>query len=257
LKAVTQLLLPPGGLILLAGVGLIYWRRAWGRGLVVMALLLCWALATEVVRDQLLAPLEQRYAAFSMDAAALAEKPTAIVLLGGGIHQHSPAYGGVDVLPRAAMLRTVYAAYLSKQSGLPIYASGGKVLRDEGAPEAVVMRRVLVKQLGVAADAVVAESASTNTWQNAAQIRQRLAADRIQRVVLVTSAWHMWRAVTAFAAHDMQVIPAPCDYLSEQKRYDLRSYLPNWQVFADSSEVLHEYLGLLWYRLHYGHIGLH
>jgi uncharacterized SAM-binding protein YcdF (DUF218 family) len=82
-------------------------------------------------------------------------------------------------------------------------------------------------------------------------MKKRLAAKGVNRIVLVTSAWHMPRSVWCFESHGFEVIPAPVDYLTEQEAYDLRSYLPRWTTLSDSGQALHEYLGLLWYRLRY------
>jgi len=107
-KVAAQLILPPGGLILLGIIGLVFWRKWWGRGLVGLALALLWLLSTEPVRDALIHPLE-----FQSQALKVAELPTGpmtIVLLGGGIREKAPEYNGRDELGSSAMMRTLYAA---------------------------------------------------------------------------------------------------------------------------------------------------
>lgn len=251
-KALSQLLLPPGGLILLGLFGTLFWSRWWGRGAVVLSFLLLWGLSTEPVRDALTGPLEFQYAALEIDQ--INSEETAIVLLGGGIYKSAPEYGGRDALGRYAMMRTIYASEIGRKSGLDVYATGGKPLTraDEAAGE--IMRRWLLK-LGLQEGHAHAETASNNTWENAAYMKKILAAKGINRVVLITSAWHMPRAVWCFKAHGFEVTPAPADYLTEQEAYDLRSYLPHWTVLGDSGQALHEYLGLLWYQLRYRQAG--
>ena len=56
-KAISQLLLPPGGLILLGIVGLVFWKRRWGRGLVVLSFVFLWLLSTEPVRESMKKPI--------------------------------------------------------------------------------------------------------------------------------------------------------------------------------------------------------
>ncbi len=247
-KSISQLLLPPGGLILLGLLGLLCWRRPWGRALIALSLVAFWLLSTEPVRDALVEPLEHAYPA--LDANRLPAGSMAIVLLGGGLYEKAPEYGGVDSLGMHALMRTMYAADLARKTGLPVYPTGGAVLSDTTEAEGVVMRRWLIR-LGVPATMVHAESAADNTWQNAANISAMFAHAGIRRVVLVTSAYHMPRAVWVFQQHGMQVIPAPCAYMSEREPYDLRSWLPRWNVLADSGDALHEYLGSLWYRIRY------
>ncbi|HXH71592.1 MAG TPA: YdcF family protein [Mariprofundaceae bacterium] len=248
-KAISQLMLPPGGLILLGLAGLIFWRRAWGRWLVAASLLLTWLLSTEPVRDALVHPLESEYPPLAADR--LLSGNLAIALLGGGLYEKAPEYGGQDALGKYALMRTLYAADLSRHTGLPVYPSGGVVLSDTSEPEGLVMRRWLIR-FGVPESLIHAESAADNTWQNASLLKAMLAHAGISRVVLVTSAIHMRRSVWVFRRQGLEVIPAPCAYLEEREPYDLRSFLPRWNVLADSGDALHEYLGLVWYRLRYG-----
>lgn len=248
-KAISQLLIPPGGLILLGVVGLIFWRRAWGRWLVAAMLLLTWLLSTEPVRDALVHPLESKYPPLAADS--LPSGKLAIALLGGGLYEKAPEFGGRDSLGSHALMRTLYAAELSRHTGLPVYPSGGAVLSDTSEPEGLVMKRWLIR-FGVPESLVHAESAADNTWQNASLLKAMLAHTGVSRVVLVTSAVHMPRSVWVFRQQGLEGIPAPCAYLEERESYDLRSFLPRWNVLADSGDVLHEYLGLMWYHLRYG-----
>jgi len=248
-KISSQLLLPPGGVILLGVVGLIFWKRWWGRGLVFLALASLWLLSTEPVRDMLSEPLEYQYTV--LDVEHVDREGAVIVLLGGGINENAPEYQGRDGLGRYAVMRTLFAADIARKSDLDIYATGGKPLTETADPEGEIMRRFLLR-LGLSERKVFAESASNNTWENAAYMQQMLADKGVERVVLVTSAWHMPRAVWCFEANGMQVIPAPTDFITKQGEYDARSYFPRWTVLADSGQAMHEYLGLLWYRMRYG-----
>jgi len=248
-KAISQLLLPPGGLILLGLAGVLFWKRWWGRGAVLLSFLLLWGFSTEPVRDALTTPLEFQYSVLKIDQ--IKTTGTAIVLLGGGIYENAPEYNGRDMLGRHSMMRTIYAADVARKSGLDLYATGGNPLTHADEAEADLMRHWLLKQ-GLKVGSLHAETASNNTWENAAFIKNMLAAKEVKRVVLVTSALHMPRAVWCFKSHGFEVVPAPMDYISKQEAYDLRSYLPHWAVLSDSGQALHEQLGLLWYRLRYG-----
>ncbi len=252
-KAISQLLLPPGGLILLALLGLIFWKRLWGRGLIALSLLSFWLLATEPVRDQLLSPLENEYPALQMSslpADMLSDGKLTIVLLGGGIYEKASEYGGRDMLKGHALQRTVYAADLALKTGLEVYSTGGTMSPEFTEPEGLIMKRRLVR-LGVPAGRIHAETAAANTWENAFNISMLMKQKGIKEIILVTTAGHMPRSVWVFKEHGMRVIPAPCAYEVEKGPYDLRSFLPRWDVFADSGDALHEYLGLFWYRFRY------
>jgi len=198
IKLATQLLLPPGGLLLLAFTGLLARRKWWGRALLILSLAALWLLSTAPVRDALTRPLE--FASPALQASQISDLSwmpagsTAIVLLGGGMYEQAPEYGGGNGLKGSALSRTTYAAGLARQTGLPVYATGGKPLTEADESEGGVMRRWLIR-FGVAEQQVYAEQASENTWQNASYMKAVLHARGISRVVLVSSAWRMPRAI--------------------------------------------------------------
>jgi len=250
-KSISQLLLPPGSLILLALLGLAFWQKRWGRGLVLVSMALLWLLSTEPLRDALVGPLENQYPALQVNTLPAGDM--AIVLLGGGLYEKAPEFEGRDSLGMHALMRTVYAADLATRIGVPVYPTGGAVLSNTTEPEGAVMRRWLIK-LGVPASMVHAEISANNTWENAAHIKAMVNKQGIRHLLLVTSANHMPRSVWTFKQHGLQVIPAPCAYIAERESYDVRSFLPRWNVLADSGDALHEYLGILWYKARYSYV---
>ncbi len=251
-KSISQLLLPPGGLIMLAVIGLWFSHKRWGKSLIILSLSLLWLLSIEPTRDMLASPLEMFHKPLSLESLSNAPnmKHAAIVLLGGGIAEHSLEYEGRDELGRYAMMRSIYAAKIAQQTHLPIFATGGVPLTQRSESEASIMKRWLM-WFGIAKEKIFVEAEANTTWENAALTKQLLSEKNIDSIILVTSANHMRRSVWCFEQQGLVVIPAPTDYLTEQESYDLRSFLPRWNVFNDSSQLLHEYMGLMWYKLKY------
>jgi len=251
-KIAAQLLLPPGGLILAGLLGLLFWRRWWGRWLVFISLTIFWLISTAPGRDVLLTPLESAYPPLTLSTAPVFEPGTAIVLLGGGVYAKAPEYGGRDELSGHALLRTRYAAALARKTGLPVFVSGGAVLSETTETEGRIMRRYLI-DFGVSAERVHVEALSRNTWENARMLLPTLRLAGIRHVLLVTSAVHMPRAVWSFTSQGIEATAAPCAYMGgDRTPRDLRGYIPYWTTLEESSLALHEYLGLVWYGLHYG-----
>ena len=210
-----------------------------------------WLLATEPVRDALVAPLEDHYPPFS---ESMLNGYAAIVVLGGGRSEMAPEYGGMDTLSDASLQRIAYAASLAKQTGLDIYTTGGMPLASQSGTslaEGEIMRKWLLGVANLSPERVHAEVKSRTTWENAAMMATMLSGDGVEQVVLVTSAVHMRRAQWSFARAGLKAVSAPCDYLQKFAPYDARSFMPSVKAFRDSSTALHEYLGLLWYRLRY------
>lgn len=237
---VSAVLLPPLNGLLLIALGWFVWhsRPRLARASVGLGLLLTFLFSLPIVGMWLTRPLEGD----PLSPERLAEAQ-AIVILGGGRHRQVPEYGG-DTVGATTLLRLRYGAYLYKQSRLPILVSGGKP--DGGAlSEAETMRRVLVEEFGVPVRWV--EERSDDTRENALFSAELLRQAGIAHIVLVTSAWHMPRAQTAFAAAGLNVVPAPTDFASEP--LTPRDFLPSYRGFRHAYRALHEYLGQVWYRL--------
>ena len=108
--------------------------------------------------------------------------------------------------------------------------------------------RDLVKQLGGLSRTVLYEENSRNTYENAVNSRQILAAEPGTNWILITSANHMPRAIGSFAAAGWSgMIPYPVDFQTPSTGYtDL------WNIDKGVSlmrQTLHEYAGLLVYYL--------
>jgi uncharacterized SAM-binding protein YcdF (DUF218 family) len=110
------------------------------------------------------------------------------------------------------------------------------------------MRRVLENEFKVPVKWV--ESASSNTWENASFSKLQLKRDGIERVALVTHAWHMPRSVAAFEEQDIKVTAAPTAYTTSAGPMALQ-FVPDAGALEDSRKALHELLGRLWYAVRY------
>jgi uncharacterized SAM-binding protein YcdF (DUF218 family) len=94
--------------------------------------------------------------------------------------------------------------------------------------------------------AVLLETRSRTTRENAVETA-RLARDKgFQRVLLVTSALHMRRAAGAFRAVGLEVVPAPTDF-SVLGTGRLPNLLPDAGSLEATTATLHEWIGLSYY----------
>ena len=171
----------------------------------------------------------------------------AIVILGGGSYRDAPEYGG-DTVGRFTLQRVRYGARLHRRSGLPILVSGGLVLREQVEPEAQLMADALREDFGVPVRWI--EDRSRNTAENALFSVQKLNEAGIERILLVTHASHMPRSAQMFEQYGIDATPAPTIF-KQRSAYGLLDFLPSAQALSSTSSAVHEYLGLLWYRLRY------
>lgn len=240
----STLLLPPVSPLLLSLAGLLL-RRHWprlGRGLAVAGLLILLVLSTRAGALLLVRPLEARYPALTEPVAGDAQ---AIVVLGSGRLDLAPEYGDRDDINPIGMKRLQYAAYLHRQTGLPVLVTGGN---PDGSPEseAAVMARVLERDLGIKVR--WQEQRSNTTAENATLSAAMLKADGVQRILLVTDGLHMTRSVRVFSLSGLQVQAAPTVFFTPA-RSRVIDYFPNAGSLQLSSYALHEWVGQWWYQL--------
>lgn len=107
-----------------------------------------------------------------------------------------------------------------------------------------IMKRLLVS-IGVPTHRIMVESQSSDTHESAVNVHKIVGA---KRFVLVTSAGHMPRAMRSFQKLGMKPVPAPTNYMSKKNWLAIR-YLPSPLHLEYSDLAVHEYLGILWYRL--------
>jgi len=226
-------------IILVIATAVAWWRPLAAWRPVVLALIVLYILSTQYVADHLLWWLEPAY----RDPAADKSGQT-IVVLGGGTYFSAPEYGA-DTVRAPVLARLRYAAHLHRALGKPVFASGGA---PEGnpVPEAQLMRHVLQQDFRVAE--VWTEEASRNTFENALRSGEILKPAGIQKIYLVTHAWHMRRARIAFEHAGFTVIPAPTGFATRYKMTVL-DFLPDARALQDSGVFFREGVGIGWYYL--------
>lgn len=171
------------------------------------------------------------------------EEAQALVVLSGGAY--TPVPDRPYTLPqRETYERSRHTAWLYKNwKPLPVLAAGGG---PYGEPLSVAMREVLEAE-GVPPDKIWLESRSMNTYENAIYGCQILRRHGISKIVLVDEARFLPRAIACFQKQGMQVVPAPFNFSHLYLESD--DFLPGSRAIQLNGETLHEYIGLLWYRL--------
>jgi uncharacterized SAM-binding protein YcdF (DUF218 family) len=189
------------------------------------ALVWLYAWSLPVMSLWLRARIEGQYPATTIQAVRAAQ---AIVVLGGAI---APAQAGHNEPNLGAGVdRVWYAARLYHAGKAPLLLlSGGSDPTISMTSEAEAMR-LLLRDLGVPDTAMLLESRSRTTEENArfsgALLRQR----GITTVLLVTSALHMKRAFRHWDAEGLQVQPAATDYEAR--------LVPVWQMWLPDAGAL-------------------
>ncbi|MEM7758396.1 MAG: YdcF family protein [Cyanobacteria bacterium P01_A01_bin.40] len=225
-------------------------RRAWVP--ILFALIILLTAGNSRVGNNLVASLEHQYLPLKTMPQA-----DAIVILGGATRNQEPPRVLPDLSERGD--RLLYGAKLYKDGAAPkIILTGGRFQWYGGDTSEANSMATVLELIGVPSDAMILESQSLNTYENALFTKKILERENIKRILLVTSASHMPRSIAIFRKQGIDAIPAPADYIMSDRdliehqfsRESLiLSLLPDSGNLDNTSQALKEYLGILIYRL--------
>lgn len=175
-------------------------------------------------------------------AVAVTPSAEAIVVLGGGIRPPEVLGQAPDLNDAAD--RVWHAARLFHAAKAPwVVMSGGSDTTTAATSEALAMRQ-FAQDLGVPSAAILLEERSRNTRQNAQFTAEMLKAKGVNRILLVTSALHMRRAVSLFELQGLTVIPAATDH-EARTHFSAIDWLPDAGALEGSARAMKEIVGRL------------
>jgi uncharacterized SAM-binding protein YcdF (DUF218 family) len=226
---------------ILAAIGVvlrIFRMRRAGLAVLIIALGVGYMGCTNLVGDALLGPLEARYPPLDLDT--LPSAPAYVVVLGSG---YAPA-GRIPItaaLAEDGLVRVVEAvriARLLQESRLVV--SGGA---DPGETPSAYGYAKLAADLGIAVPPSQVLSAPLDTGQEARAIAALVGHAPF---ILVTSAYHMPRAMRLMRLAGLEPIAAPTGQrVGVPPVRGLRQFVPTSSGLHKTELALHEYAGLL------------
>lgn len=245
LSAITQPLFWLG-LWWLAALWLLAYRPVVARRMLWAGLVVLGALGFEALPNALLRPLENRYPIPPVQALA---QHHGVIVLGGAL-EHPASWQAHQQVPLGASAErmTVPVGWMRANPHLQLVFTGGEGrLHTTGVTEGQLARQFYQEQ-GLDMARVQIEQGARTTRENAQRVAAGLGADCQRKPwLLVTSAWHMPRAVAEFAAAGCQITPYPVDFRTGEstgwQAYHMAESLLRWQM------ALHEWLGQLVYAL--------
>ena len=245
-KVVPLAVLPEGLLaIMLLAVVVSVFIRAYrtARMLAALALVLFWACATPAVAHWLMGTLERQ----NLPDAAAPPRAEVAIVLGGIVSGTRPPRQDPEISD--ASDRILYAARLYRDGRVKrVVVVGGNYPWEPPPPEAELIRQLLI-EVGVPMTAIQIGGTSRNTLENATEAKSILAGPPFDTALLVTSAWHMPRALAVFRKAGIPVDPAPCDFRAADKLSGtVLDWLPRARAFATTNDALREWLGYYVYR---------
>ena len=190
-------------------------------------------------------PLEDRF----QRPVPVPEKVDGIIVLGGGFEAGiNRVRGGYEL--NGSGDRFVETAILARRfpdAKVVVTGGAGDLILD-GEADGVTAPRLLTA-LGIAPERLLMESKSRNTYENAVFTREMLNARPGQTWLLVTSAFHMPRAMGIFRKAGFEVVPWPVDYRTSGEEPFGIAQDNALDSLQNMSVAVREWIGLAVYRL--------
>jgi uncharacterized SAM-binding protein YcdF (DUF218 family) len=189
----------------------------------------------------LMQPLENAY-----PRPPLPQHIDGILILGGGTDGEIFASRGV-INPNHGLTRLAAGYQLAREHPeARVVFTGGPFPLSDPRSEALAAQKILTG-LGLPKERLTLEANSLNTWENFVFSRQLVKPKDGETWVLVTSAFHMPRAMRIASKVKWKMIPWPSDYLTGADSHFEYTYFVSNQERADLA--IHEAIGLAVYRL--------
>ena len=228
----------------LLGLVLIVLRRPSGKIVAGAALAALVVAAFSPLGNMLLTPLEQWFPGIIFPH----QRIDGIIILGGSYDTQMQGYISTIVLEEDTQPMAVVADLSRRYPQARIVFSGGADPPTSGASEAAIAKQFFVS-FGIAPDRISIEEQSRNTKENAQFTAQLIHPTPQSQWLLVTSAYHMPRAMGTFQSAGFNVIAFPVGW----RTHGWRDF---WWPATSATENLrrvdvaaHEWIGLLTYRL--------
>jgi len=240
--------LPSNVLVSLGLIGAVlaatrYFRA--GRVLLVASILMLAAAGLTPLGNALILPLEQRFPAWTAGGAP----PDGIVVLGGSFDTVVSQARGEVALTDAAERMTVVAELARAYPHARIVFSGGSGrLMLQGALEADLAKR-LFHDFGIDDARVALDAQSRDTLENAVESKRIADPKPGKRWLLVTSAYHMPRAIGCFRRAGFAVEAYPVDWRTRGEADLARPFESVADGLKRTDTAVREWIGLVAYRL--------
>jgi uncharacterized SAM-binding protein YcdF (DUF218 family) len=210
-------------------------RRRTGFSLLIAAAAVAYLGGLPAIGDCLLRPLEHEYQPLGPGTIPA----VGFVVVLGSTYLPRDSIPVTAALDSDGLIRVVEGVRLARQlSDVKLVLSGGA---PPGAATSAHGYAELARGLGMPDASIVVLDSALNTRQEARVIAARLGSAPF---LLVTSAFHMPRAVREFRRAGARPIPAPTGQLTDAPGAAFRRWLPDASGLAKTERALHEYLGL-------------
>jgi uncharacterized SAM-binding protein YcdF (DUF218 family) len=136
---------------------------------------------------------------------------------------------------------------LHRRLKTPLIYSGGVAIGQDKLSEAEAAADFL-ESLGMEREYYISEDQAQTTFENAAYLKGWIEENEVEKVYLVTSAYHLLRSAAVFEAQNIDFLAVHSGFISDHQ-FSWLDYLPNRGALTANLSALHEWVGLFWYYL--------
>lgn len=232
-------------LLFLVGSALLVKKSVAGKKLIYIGVVILFISGLNVVPRYCMSILENR-----IPLSDIPDEIDGIIVLTGMVNMKSSRSGLIELNSSAdRIVNGVILAQKHPQAKLVITGGAGSLIQDKGLKEADYLKR-LSMDMGVKQERILVERESRNTHEHTEKLAELISKEDVW--ILVTSAYHMPRAFGCFKKAGFYVLPYPVDYQNRLDRYawsNIGSFWPSTDNFQKINIALHEWVGLVAYRL--------
>ncbi|MGF1723239.1 envelope biogenesis factor ElyC [Photobacterium nomapromontoriensis] len=243
-KIVSAFLMPMPAMLIIGFIGLLLlWftrRKGLASVFISVAFFGLFLIAFQPVATSLLRPLEKAYPPYVPSG-----KTVEFVMVLGSGHVIDAAMPITSQLARSSLMRLVEGIRIHR-----MFPGSKLILSGYGGGTEVSQARMMAKvalALGVQKNDILLLETAKDTWEEAFQAKSVVGDHKL---VLVTSASHMDRAMYEFNDVGLNPVAAPTNFLASNKiEQPWVRYFPNSQYLEQTERYWHETLGRWWQQL--------
>lgn len=231
--------------LLALGLLILGWQK-WALRCFALAAILVMAFGYSPLPNLALLTLEDRFPMRSATAPEL-KSAEGIIILGGSFNPYM-SHHRTQISINDTIERVTEGVALARQlPNLKLIFTGGTATLSSGFDSEAKLARDFLTSQGIPTQKIIFEDKSLNTYENAMLSADILKPKPGQKWVLVTSAFHMPRAVALFRAQGFEVIPYPVDYHLSGSKTLFRPHVDLTEGLSYSDIAAKEWLGLFVY----------
>ena len=197
------------------------------------------------VSQSLIGILEKDHPPIAIDSL---EKSDYIVVLGGAINILGYHRDRIEFGSSAERMTDAILLYKANKAEKIIFTGGSGILFQQNYNEAYYAKKFFL-DFGIPQSDLIFEDKSKNTYENGVYTKEKISNFQNNKIILITSAFHMERSVRIFRKLGFQVQEYPTDY--KMLMYDINfEYIsPNTGYLEISTIAIKEIIGLIAYYI--------